>query len=60
MKRLDHLNILKIFEYFNDNKFIYIVSELCTGGELHREIVKNGFLPEKTVCIYMQQLLSAI
>jgi len=32
LKNLDHPNILRIFEVFNDEKRYYIVTEICTGG----------------------------
>ena len=38
MKKLDHPNILKVYEYFNTEKKLYIVTELCTGGELFDRI----------------------
>ena len=38
MKWLDHPNILKLCEIFQDDKRYYLVTELCTGGELHDEI----------------------
>ena len=34
LKRLDHPNIIKIYEFYQDKKKFYIVTELCTGGEL--------------------------
>lgn len=38
LKNLDHPNILTIYEVFEDEKRIYIVTELCTGGDLFHEI----------------------
>lgn len=35
---LDHPNIIKIYEYFQDKDKIFIVTELCTGGELFDEM----------------------
>ena len=32
LKELDHPNIIKIFEYYVDNKNHYIITELLTGG----------------------------
>ena len=32
--QLDHPNIAKLYEYFEDRKAIYVVTELCTGGNL--------------------------
>ena len=34
LKRIDHPNILKLYEFYEDDKRYYLVSELCTGGEL--------------------------
>jgi len=38
MKSLDHPNIVKVHEYYQDSKFFYIVTEMCTGGELFDRI----------------------
>lgn len=34
LKELDHPNILKVYDLFQDNKNYYLITELCTGGEL--------------------------
>ena len=50
LKELDHPNIVKVFEYFVDVEKIYIVMELCSGGELYEEINKRkgkGFTEEE-------------
>jgi len=41
IRKLDHPNILKIYEYFLDNDNFYICSEVCEGGELFDYIVKK-------------------
>jgi len=38
MKNIDHPNVIKIFEYFDTPRFIYIVMELLKGGELFDHI----------------------
>lgn len=38
MKKLDHPHIVKVYEYYQDEKFFYIVSEMCSGGELFDRI----------------------
>ena len=40
MKIMDHPNIIKLFEIFEDEKKYYLVTELCKGGELFDEIIK--------------------
>ncbi len=34
MKKLDHPNIIRLFEVFENDDWIFFVQELCTGGEL--------------------------
>ena len=38
MSSLDHPNIIKIHEFFQDAERFYIVMENCKGGELFRYI----------------------
>jgi calcium-dependent protein kinase len=60
LRELDHPNIIKIFEYYIDNKYHYIIQELLTGGELYETILKCQKFNEKTAAFIMKQLLSAI
>ena len=60
LSQLDHPNILKIYEYFEDEAKLYIVTELCTGGELFDRIIENGKLTEADACVVMKQLLSSV
>ena len=47
---LDHPKILKLYEFFYDNKHIYIITEYCEGGELFDKIKeRNGFFTERDV-----------
>ena len=34
MQQVDHPNIVKYFETYDDKKYIYLCMELCRGGEL--------------------------
>lgn len=34
MNKVDHPNIVKYYETYDEKKFIYLVMELCSGGEL--------------------------
>jgi serine/threonine protein kinase len=34
MAQLDHPNILRLHEYFENDSFIYLILDLCTGGKL--------------------------
>jgi calcium-dependent protein kinase len=63
---LDHPNIVRLFETFEDNKYVYIVLEICSGGELFDEILEKtqgdhptGF-SEFDVCFLMKQMMRAV
>lgn len=43
---MDHPNIIKIYDYFEDLERFYIVTELCTGGELFDRIEKKSHFSE--------------
>ena len=60
LSKLSHPNIMQIYEIFDDNTNIYIVSEYCKGGELFEIISNKGSFSEKDACIIMKQLMSAI
>lgn len=59
LRTLDHLNILKIYEFYQDDKCFYLISEDCNGGDLFEKIQK-GPLNEYSACYIIYQLLSAI
>lgn len=60
LKNLDHPNILRLYEVFEDNKCIYLVTEFCEGGELFDEIIQRGSFGEQDAAKIIKQLLSAI
>lgn len=60
MKQLDHPNIIRLFETFEDHRNIYLVMELASGGELFDRIIELGHLTEHQAAIIMQQILRAI
>ena len=60
LKELEHPNIIKIFEYYIDEHYHYIVTELVTGGELYDTIVKFQKFNEKKAAYIMRQILSAL
>jgi len=60
IKELDHPNIMKVFEFFEDNTHFYLVSEYYSGGELFDEIVKRKRFTEADAAQAMYQILSGI
>jgi calcium-dependent protein kinase len=60
MKTLDHPNIVRIYEYFQDSKYIFIVMELIKGKELFDQIVEAHHFNEAMAAKILHQLLSAV
>ena len=60
LSKLSHPNIMQIYEFYDDAKHFYIVSEVCGGGELFEQISEQGSFTEKSASQIMKQILSAI
>lgn len=59
MREVRHTNIVRLFEIQKSEKFIYLVLEYCSGGDLSRLIDKEGPFPEKRAKFFMQQLCAS-
>lgn len=60
LRNLDHPNILRCFEIFEDTRFYYIATEYCPGGDLFSEICKFKRFSESQAADILYQLLSAL
>ena len=60
LSKLAHPNIMQIYEFYEDSKNFYIVSELCSGGELFDKISDQGIFTEKEAAAIIKQVLSAV
>lgn len=60
LRKLDHPHIIKIYEFYEDEFNLYVVMELCKGGELLDTIIKNGSMNEADASMFMKQILSAV
>jgi calcium-dependent protein kinase len=60
LRSLDHPNIIRVYEFFEDAKRFYIVMEQCNGGELFEEILKRQNFNESHAATLLHQLFSTI
>ena len=60
LKSLEHPNIMKIYECFEDKENVYIISEFCDEGDLLAKMEKLNSLNEIVVKFLMGQILNAI
>lgn len=57
---LDHPNVMDRYECFEDETFIYLVTELCEGGELFEHVAEHGSLGEDEAAAVAQQVFKAV
>ncbi len=60
LTKLIHPNIMQIFEFYEDKKNFYIITEICEGGELFDQVVKKGSFTENEAANVLKQILSAV
>lgn len=60
LKQLDHPNIMKIFEFYEDENYLYIINEFCGGGDVAGLNDKFGDFPEFLLKYIMYQVFYAI
>ena len=57
---LDHPNIIKLFEIYEDETHIHLVLEYLSGGELFQHITRVGIFSECDAINVMKNLLGAL
>mmetsp|Transcript_14813 Transcript_14813/g.22964 ORF Transcript_14813/g.22964 Transcript_14813/m.22964 type:complete len:209 (+) Transcript_14813:26-652(+) len=60
LQTLDHPNIIKLYEYFEDEKNVYLITEMCSGGELFDKIIEKEYFDETYASKIFRQILNAI
>ena len=60
MKKLNHPNITKILEMFEDEKYFLIIMEYINGGNLFSFVKKRRKLSEKTAKFLFRQIILGI
>ncbi|KAI9030455.1 calcium/calmodulin-dependent protein kinase type 1D-like protein [Hyaloraphidium curvatum] len=60
LKKLDHQNIIRLYDVFETREKLYLQMELVSGGELFDRIVSRGFYTEKDAQKIVKCLLEAL
>lgn len=55
-----HPNILTLIDFFEEDDAVFIVTNLCTGGDLFTHIVNEGRYSERRASQAMRQIVSAV
>lgn len=59
LKKIDHPNIVKLFEFYSNKSTYYLILEFCEGGNLY-QFVNENIVSEFQVIYIMFQILSAM
>lgn len=60
MQELDHPNICKLLETYEQGKFMFFVMEYCEGREVFDRIMEQGWIDEATTADIVKQAASAL
>ncbi len=60
LSALNHPNVVRALDFFEEDKYFYVVMEYLDGGELFDRIVKKTFYNEKEARDLVKVLLTAI
>ena len=64
LKAMDHPNIIKLYDTYEDKDYLYLLMEECNGGELFHRLAENAknhkMYTEKDAASIMKQILQAV
>lgn len=60
MKLIEHPHVLGLFDVYENKKYLYLVLEHVSGGELFDYLVKKGRLTPKEARRFFRQIISAL
>jgi len=65
LKEVDHPNIIRLIDVYEDQKYLHLITELCSGGELFDRIIAKthsaeGHFSEKDAAKLVNDILDAI
>lgn len=54
LRKLDHPNIIKLYEVLETKTHLHLIQDLCTGGTIIDRIISQTYITEKQAAGYMQ------
>ncbi|CAD8080235.1 unnamed protein product [Paramecium primaurelia] len=60
LTQIDHPNVVKLYEIYEDDTYFYMVLELMTGGELFERIVEKDHFSEKEAAATLRPIIDAL
>ena len=65
LKEVDHPHIIRLQEVYEDERYLHLITEMCTGGELFDRIIAKtqsaeGHFSEHDAAVLVRDILDAI
>ena len=60
LRLVDHPQIIRMYEWFEDKANIYIIMDLCEGGELFDKISSVGHFDEQVAAKLFKNMMNAV
>jgi calcium-dependent protein kinase len=60
LTKVDHPNILRVYEFYEDTKNYHLVTEILRGGNLFDFIISSNIINEAIAANFMKQILGAV
>ena len=60
MYKLDHPNVVRLYNHFEDNDNVYLLLDFAEKGQLFNLIKGGNRLSEKEAVVYIQGLVQAL
>jgi len=54
LKSIDHPNIVKLHELYQDRMYYFLITDFCEGGELFDRLTSENNFTEKKAAIIMK------
>ena len=60
LRRIDHPNVIKLYEVYENEIYIHLVMEYLEGGELFKRLQSKGTYSEKDASLAINHILQAL
>jgi serine/threonine protein kinase len=60
LQGLDHPNIIRYLETYNDKTYLFVVTEFVEGHQVLEELSHGKGIPEENVRVYIKDLTTAV
>ncbi|XP_065490952.1 aurora kinase C-like [Caloenas nicobarica] len=60
MAHLQHPNILRLYNYFYDERQVFLILEYASGGELYKELQRQGHLDATCTTTLMEEVADVV